>query len=204
MFTAFVHGILLGLLLSILIGPVFFMLIKTSINDGFRDAMYLEAGIFLSDIFCISVSYLGLAQLFVKPEYEKLILIAGGIILLIFGISTYLSHKKMADPDAPPKRTPVHKLMMKGFFFNLSNPSVILFWIGAVGITVAQYKSDASDITVYFIGTLLTVTLIDVFKALLAVRIRSLLTPKMFVRINKISGIAIFGFGVFLLVKAIL
>ncbi len=204
MFSAFVHGILLGLLLSILIGPVFFMLIKTSINDGFRDAMYLEAGIFLSDIFCISVSYLGLAQLFVKPEYEKLILIGGGIILLIFGISTYLSHKKMADPDAPPKRTPVHKLMMKGFFFNLSNPSVILFWIGAVGITVAQYKSDASDITVYFIGTLLTVTLIDVFKALLAVRIRSLLTPKMFVRINKISGIAIFGFGVFLLVKAIL
>ena len=98
MFSAFVHGILLGLLLSILIGPVFFMLIKTSINDGFRDAMYLEAGIFLSDIFCISVSYLGLAQLFVKPEYEKLILIAGGIILLIFGISTYLSHKKIPKP----------------------------------------------------------------------------------------------------------
>ena len=204
MFSAFFHGILLGLLLSILIGPVFFMLIKTSIHDGFRDAMFLEAGIFLSDVFCITLSYLGLAQLFMKPEHESIILICGGIILLIFGITTYLSHKKMADPDAPPKRTPVHKLMMKGFFFNLSNPSVILFWIGAVGITASQYKSDPLNVTVYFTGTLIMVTVIDVLKALLAVRIKTLLTPKMFVRINKISGAAIFAFGLFLLMKVLL
>lgn len=204
MFSALFHGILLGLLLSILIGPVFFMLIKTSISDGFRDAMYLEAGIFLSDIFCITISYLGLAQLFMKPEYEPIILICGGVILLIFGITTYVSHKKMADPDAPPKKTPIHKLMMKGFFFNLTNPSVILFWIGAVGITVSQYKSDAINVGIYFAGTLIIVVFIDVLKALLAVRIKSLLTPKMFVRINKISGVAIFAFGIFLLVKGLM
>lgn len=204
MLSALFHGILLGLLLSILIGPVFFMLIKTSISDGFRDAMFLEAGIFLSDIFCITISYLGLAQLFMKPEHEPLILTCGGIILLIFGITTYFSRKKMADPDAPPKRTPIHKLMMKGFFFNLSNPSVILFWIGAVGITVSQYKSDAVDVGIYFAGTIITVVLIDVLKALLAVRIKSLLTPKMFDRINKISGAAIFTFGIFLLVKGLM
>ena len=204
MISAFLHGILLGLLLSILIGPVFFMLIKTSINDGFRDAMYLEAGIFLSDVFCITVSFLGLAQLFMKPENEKIVLICGGIILLIFGVWTYLSHKKMADPEAPPAKTPIKKLMLKGFFFNLTNPSVILFWIGAVGITVSQYKSVSSNVAVYFTGTLLTVTIIDVLKVLLAVKIKTLLTPKMFVRINKISGLAIFAFGIFLLVKALL
>jgi threonine/homoserine/homoserine lactone efflux protein len=203
MFSAFLHGILLGGLLSILIGPVFFMLIKTSIQDGFRDAMYLEAGIFLSDIFCITVSYLGLAQLFMKPENEKIILLCGGLILLVFGIIGFFSRKKMTDPDAPEKKTPVHKLMLKGFFFNLSNPSVLLFWIGAVGITVSQYKSDVVNVTIYFVGTLLTVSLIDVLKALLAVRIKTFLTPKMFIRINKISSLAILGFGVFLLVKAI-
>ena len=204
MLSAFAHGILLGLLLSILIGPVFFMLIKTSINDGFRDAMYLESGIFFSDIFCISICYLGLASFFTKPEYEHIILICGGIILVIFGITTYLSHKKMADPDAPPKRTPMHKLWLKGFFFNLSNPSVIFFWIGAVGITVSQYKSDSLSVAAYFSGTLITVTFIDVLKALLAVRIKSILTPKMFVRINQISGLAILAFGLVLLVKAFL
>lgn len=203
MLSALFHGVLLGMLLSILIGPVFFMLIKTSINDGFRDAMYLEAGIFFSDIFCITLSYLGLAQLFMKPEHEQLILVAGGIILLIFGITTYFSHKKMVDPDAPPKKTPIQKLMMKGFFFNLSNPSVILFWIGAVGITVSQYKSNPLDVSIYFIGTLVTVTIIDILKALLAVKIKRFLTPKMFDRINKISGAAIFAFGLFLLAKAI-
>ncbi len=203
MFSAFFHGILLGLLLSILIGPVFFMLIKTSINDGFRDAMYLETGIFLSDIFCISISYLGLAQLFVQPEYEKIILISGGLILLLFGISTYLSKKKMSDPDAPPKKTPVHRLLLKGFFFNLSNPSVILFWIGAVGLTVTQYKNNSLDVGIYFFGTLLTVTIIDVLKALLAVKIKRLLTPTLFVKITKLSGLAIIAFGGVILFKAL-
>ncbi len=204
MFSALLHGCLLGLLLSILIGPVFFMLIKTSINDGFRDAMFLEAGIFLSDIFCITISYLGLAQLFTQPENEQLILIGGGCILLIFGITTIFSKKKMVDPAAPDKKSPIHKLMLKGFFFNLSNPSVIFFWIGAVGLTVSQYKSDTLNVTIYFTGTLVTVTIIDVLKAMLAVRIKSFLTPKMFVRINKISGLAILGFGIALLIKALL
>ena len=204
MLSALLHGTLLGFLLSILIGPVFFMLIKTSINDGFRDAMFLEAGIFLSDIFCITLSYLGLAQLFMNPENEKIILLCGGVILIVFGITTYLSHKKMADPDAPPIKTPIHKLMLKGFFFNMSNPSVILFWIGAVGITVSQYKNNAVNVVFYFTGTLIVVTIIDILKALLAIRIKTLLTPKMFDRINKFSGVAIFAFGIALMLKAVL
>ncbi len=109
----------------------------------------------------------------------------------------------MSDPDAPAKKTPVHQLMLKGFFFNLTNPSVILFWIGAVGLTVTQYKNNSLDVGIYFFGTLLTVTIIDVLKALLAVKIKRLLTPSLFVKITKLSGLAIIAFGGVILFKAL-
>ncbi|MDA0314685.1 MAG: hypothetical protein O3A40_05240 [Bacteroidetes bacterium] len=44
---AILEGIELGLLLSMMIGPVFFALITTSIDHGFRQAAILALGVFL-------------------------------------------------------------------------------------------------------------------------------------------------------------
>lgn len=63
MMEAVKYGIGLGLFISILIGPVFFILINVSIKEGFRSAMYLDIGILLSDAVCILLSYLGMAAL---------------------------------------------------------------------------------------------------------------------------------------------
>ncbi|MCC7051155.1 MAG: hypothetical protein IT239_05185 [Bacteroidia bacterium] len=42
---AVIHGVGLGLLLSILIGPVFFLLIRISIEQGAKQALTLEVGV---------------------------------------------------------------------------------------------------------------------------------------------------------------
>ena len=49
-------GILLGLTLSILTGPILFTIIQTSIEEGFRAGITVASGIWISDllfIFCI-------------------------------------------------------------------------------------------------------------------------------------------------------
>ncbi len=50
-------AIYLGILLSFLIGPVFFVLLETSVTKGFRAAMVFDFGVIAADILFIVVAY---------------------------------------------------------------------------------------------------------------------------------------------------
>jgi threonine/homoserine/homoserine lactone efflux protein len=199
--NAIISGIALGLLLSILIGPVFFLLIKTSIYDGFKSAMYLELGICLSDAVCIFIAYIGLANLLQEPSYKPVISWIGGIVLIVFGIITYRQKIKLEKKINIPKRDDYIKLIIRGFLFNITNPSVIFFWIGAVGIAVSQFQSNKLFIATYFLFTLLVVIAIDILKAKLALRLSKSINDSKLSLLSKIAGIIILLFGVGIIVK---
>lgn len=201
MINAILSGIALGLLLSVLIGPVFFLLIKTSIYDGFKSAMYLELGICFSDAVCIFLSYLGLANLLQEPSYRPIVSWVGGIVLIIFGIVTFRQKVKINKKLAIAKRDDFIKLMLRGFLFNITNPSVIFFWIGAVGIAVNQFQGNKIHISSYFISTLAVVVLIDVIKAKLAMRLSKSMNEAKLSMLSKIAGTGILLFGVGIIVK---
>ena len=201
MINAIISGIALGLLLSILIGPVFFLLIKTSIYDGFKSAMYLELGICLSDAVCIFIAYIGLANLLQEPSYEPIISWIGGIVLIVFGIITYRQKNKLEKKITISKRDDYIKLIIRGFLFNITNPSVIFFWIGAVGIAVSQFQSNKLFIATYFLFTLLVVIAIDILKAKLALRLSKSINDSKLSLLSKIAGIGILLFGVGIIVK---
>ena len=203
MINAILSGVALGLLLSILIGPVFFMLIKTSIYDGFKSAMYLELGICISDAVCIFLSYLGLANILQEPQYRTTISCIGGVVLIIFGIVTYRSKVVLQNKIALPKRDDYLKLMLRGFVFNITNPSVIFFWVGAVGLSVSEFDGNKAHIFFYFLSTLIVVVLIDVIKAKLAMRLSKSITEKKLVMLSKIAGTGIILVGVVLIIKVL-
>lgn len=204
MVEAIIQGTLLGLALSVLIGPVFFLLIQTSIKEGFSAALRLELGIITSDAFCIFISYLGLAKLLENQTIANYVGLGGGTMLLVIGVKTYFSHKKVAEEIIEIKKTAGYKLFFKGFLLNTSNPSVILFWLGAVGIAVSQFGQSKLNVGSYFIATLSTYFSIDILKAHLAQKVKKFLTPKSFEIINKIAGVVIFSFGIVLLFRVIL
>lgn len=204
MIEAAIQGILLGLALSVLIGPVFFLLIQTSIKEGFRAALRLEFGIISSDAFCIFISYLGLAKLLENQTIANYVGLGGGIMLIVIGIKSYFSHKTVKDEEIEIKKTSGYKLFFKGFLLNTTNPSVILFWLGAVGIAFAQFGTSKLNIGTYFLATLSTYFSIDVLKAFLAQKVKRFLTPKAFEIINKVAGVVIFLFGVVLLFRVLL
>ena len=49
----FLQAIGIGFLLSVMVGPVFFVLLETSITKGIRAALALDIGVFISDILYI-------------------------------------------------------------------------------------------------------------------------------------------------------
>lgn len=205
MVTPILSGILLGLIISFMIGPVFFGLIKTSIHQGLRQALVFEIGTVSSDIVIIYLSYAGLAAILMTDKYAFTIGIVGSILLLIFGIYPFVVKKPLPKEDATdPELLTTNKsnpftLISKAFLLNTVNPSVFLFWIFQASLAVSKYNGDKGDIFTHFSTAIITMFAIDVLKAYLAVKIKRFLKPTTFALIGKIEGVLLilFAFVVF-------
>src|SRR3989337_1346383 len=95
-----IRGIISGIILACLIGPVFFTLLQTSIERGFSSGVFVAIGISLSDSFYILISYFGLTQFLEVTNFRHYMAYGGGVILLIFGLYYLLvKSRKLARYD---------------------------------------------------------------------------------------------------------
>src|SRR5580698_1811418 len=86
MIEAIISGIGFGLVLTFLTGPVFFALIKTSIEKGFHAGVASALGVVCSDMVFVGALLFG-AQYFDISAHDKTIAgVIGSVILFIIGI----------------------------------------------------------------------------------------------------------------------
>jgi threonine/homoserine/homoserine lactone efflux protein len=192
-------GIASGILLALLIGPVFFTIIQTSIERGFRSGFFVALGVSLSDTVYIFLSYLGLSQAFNNTTFQTVLTYGGGAMLLGFGgYYLFVKSKRMMNyslTNIPPERSPF-RLAAKGFIINGLSPMVLIFWIGTVGIATSELGyTNPSDAIVFFTSIIITVFTTDVCKAKLADKLRSLITPRLVRILNIVLGIVLIIFG---------
>lgn len=205
MLQAIANGVLLGLLISVLIGPVFFLLIEISIKEGFRSALFMDAGIILSDALCIFIAYFGMAALLENPKNKFIFIMVGSGILLIMGIAKLIPPKQKPEKllEFQVKQSNAAWLALQGFFYNLLNPSTIIFWITTVGGAVALYDNVRPLIGAQFTSTLAVVFLVDVTKAWFAKKMRTFIDPPKMRKANIVVGIIFIGFSIALVVRAL-
>jgi threonine/homoserine/homoserine lactone efflux protein len=204
MISSILQGISLGLVLSMMIGPVFFMILHTSIKKGFRPAAYLAAGVALSDVLFIFIAVLGSERLNNFTEHNKIIGWTGGLLLIMFGLFTVFKKARVAASDAFELPDDSKTLLIdtgKGFMMNCLNPFVLIFWIGVAGALQTGRISEDSDKTVFFTAVICTVFSTDLLKAYLASRLKKLLTGEFLLWLNRIAGAGLVFFGIRLLVK---
>ena len=77
-----------GFLLSVMVGPVFFVLLETSIRRGFRAALVFDLGVLASDALYILLAYLFYAEVdkMSSGTNKALFGFIGGVIFIIYGI----------------------------------------------------------------------------------------------------------------------
>jgi threonine/homoserine/homoserine lactone efflux protein len=195
---AVLNGIFSGIVLAFLIGPVFFTLIQTSIENGFHSGFFVAIGVSASDALYISVCYLGVYQLFDKGNFREYLAYFGGGVLLLFGLYylIFKSRKRSSyDPHTTNTRNP-YRLILKGFIINGLSPMVLIFWLGTIGVATTKfgYSSPGTAIP-YFASIVGTVFLTDVVKAKLADQLRMVLTPAFIRTLNIIVGLLMVIFG---------
>jgi threonine/homoserine/homoserine lactone efflux protein len=198
MINQVIAGIGLGLLMAIMIGPVFFMLINISIKNGFRSAFYFALGVVLSDGFYISIIEFSKSLAGLIDSHKYWVALVGSILLIGFGISSMIA--KVSDPKEIAIKSDISRKdlffeVIKGFVMNALNPFVLFFWIG-VSTTLVVNKSDQSWAPfVFFSATLTTIFLTDLLKGALAINLKKIMTVRFISLLNKISGIGLILFG---------
>lgn len=203
-------GIKIGLILSFMIGPIFFALVQTSVEEGFRAGSMVALGIWMSDFLFVLAVYFGVSYLadIVNTQSFTLILGIGGSILLAgFGLASLLTIPKGLLNNTVPdyKRSSSYpSLFVKGFLINTINPFTVFFWTSLMGTVVIKDGFDGNQASIFFGGVLGTIILTDLLKVILAKRIRYSLRPVHLLWLRRISGAALIVFGVVLLVRVLL
>lgn len=194
-------AILIGFVLSlILIGPVFFLLLETSISRGWKSAIVLNLGVITADILCILVAYFGSKDLAVAIQNNPSIYIFGGFFILIYGLIMFITKPNLKMRNIHVANNNYLRTFMNGFLLNILNIGVIVFWFFIVSTIVIQYPSG-KDALLYMSIVLGTFFLIDLGKIFLAQKVKESFTIRRIFYFKKTIGFILMIFGIIVILK---
>ena len=144
----------LGLLLSFMVGPVFFVLLETGATKGFRAAISLDIGVVIADTVFILIAYFSSFQLIENLSNQKGLYVFGGSVLFIYGMVVFLKKAKKEAQQKKIKGSYV-ALVVKGFLLNFINVGVLGFWLGILVVVGPNLNNDENRIFTFFLTCLL-------------------------------------------------
>ena len=199
-------GLPWGLFLSFMVGPVFFVLLETSITKGFRAALVFDLGVVLGDVFFIAIAYLGSYRLIQSLKDKPALFIFGGILMLAYGIISFVKLKKEEkindeEIDRDIIKRNYASLFVKGFLLNVINIGVLGFWLAVIISIGPKLEMQNSRMFTFFTAVIVTYLLVDCIKILLAKQLKSKMTPTNILKIKKGISIVLMVFGFVLIVQ---
>jgi threonine/homoserine/homoserine lactone efflux protein len=204
-------GIPLGFFLSFMIGPVFFVLLETSITKGFKAALIFDSGVIVADITFILVAYFTSYKLLESIKDDPIIFIIGGAIMLGYGlISLYINFKTKLIEEANEEQLKIVLntknyvgYFIKGFALNFINIGVLGFWLGILLTFGPKFDMVSSRLIIFFASVIGMYLATDIGKMFLAKQLRKKLNPKNILKIKKISSYVLIIFGAFLMFQGV-
>lgn len=201
-------GILLGMSLSILVGPILIAIVQTSLEQGKIAGLVVGSGIWVSDLLLILGVYFGISsiqKITAWDGFELTMGLAGGIVLALFGLATMLS----APPDMKAweegglQQDSYWKLWIKGFLINTINPFTFFFWISVTTTIVIEDTLSDAYALLFYGGLLGTIIATDIGKAVFSDWIRTRLKPHSILWMRRIAGAMLILFGVILVIRVL-
>ena len=193
-------GIISGITISFLIGPIFFALADITISKGWKCGLAYVFGVLLSDIIIIYLVETILQQ-FTFDSIKTEIGLVGGILLIIFGVATFLAKTNIKSLDVTNVKTLVGAFA-KGVTINILNLFVTVWWI-TMFTTVSIHYVHFSEKFLFYFGILLMVFLFDLLKMRFAYFLKQKLTANNLNKVKKFVGVCLFVFGLMMIVKVL-
>lgn len=197
-----------GVLLAFTIGPVFFVLLETSITKGFRAALIFDLGVVFADFIFILIAYFSTNQILQKLKDDPGLFIFGGAVMLSYGIVSFIKEKKnytkKLDEDIDEDNIEKNNylgLFFKGFLLNFINIGVLAFWMGIIIVFGPKLNMEPNRISLFIASIIITYFIVDIIKMMVAKQLKSRMTPYNIYKIKRLISIILMIFGGFLMAQ---
>jgi threonine/homoserine/homoserine lactone efflux protein len=195
MIKAIISGIGFGLVLTVITGPVFFALIKTSIEKGFHAGVALALGVVTSDVVFVGALLFGSQYIDVSDHAKLIAGVVGAVILFTLGLYYLFKKAEVNYDNKVPTGINRAGYFLKGFLMCIFNPTLLFHWtvvIGAASTTFLVGTPHRSfHIAVMFLTILIVQFGMDTTKAFYADKLRDKISVKLIHRLNEVAGIAL-------------
>lgn len=196
-------GIILGLAVSMPLGPIGIILINRTIKRGFLSGFFSGLGLASADTTLAMLAALGYSFIISFIKQERFILsIIAGILVIAVGLKVFLSNpvKDIRHKDKANKS--LWRDYYSVFAIAISNPYTVLIFIALFsGINIAgNLRPDLVPfflIPGVFIGAITWWFFLSYFVSKFKKKIRL----RAIVRLNKIAGMAIIAIGIIILLS---
>lgn len=207
MLEAIFEGLFFGFVLSFMLGPSFFLILETSIKEGIRSALFLDLGVFLSDVLYIYVAMHFFSQRDSIMEHEHSITLITGVLLVLFGLFQFFRKKQHLKPHEHAEiihtKSKIAGLFLKGFLINLINPTILLYWFGMIFVGYSKNGFDSNEMIVFLCAIMTAFFSIDVLKIIGARQLKKVVTPDFMHHLNRAIGVILMIFGLVMMVKGL-
>ncbi len=197
----YITPISVGFFTAFIMGPVFWVLLETSITKGVRAAVAFDLGVIIADVLFITATYYGSVKLFLSESNREGMFVLGGSIILFFGLYSGLTRKKQEEKiEVTESKHNYFGLAAKGFAINIFNVGVLIFWGGVTIVAGPTTGSDTPGFLLFFAIVLLSYFVTDLGKILLARRLKIFINKKTIVFIKSLLALILVISGVVLII----
>lgn len=190
------QGLATGFVLSMMLGTVFFALIRNSVAFGYKTGIYIAIGVILCDIMFIFLALLSQPFAVFLKNYESQISITGGVVLLAMGLWMLIkSEPKIKEGKIFGEGSKLF-YVGNGFLLNVVNPVNFFSWLGISSFLTIEYNYEMDDKVIFFASSLVSIFFAELGIAYFASKLGKWVTPKILKRINQISGLVFILVGI--------
>lgn len=194
----FINGILFGLIFIFALGPAFFALIQTSIQQGFKKGVFFALGISFSDMIYVTVTLFGTAAFLESDESKFWMAVFGAVMLTSYAVYSWMKPPTREKPDIENDKS-FFKHFFSGLVLNGLNPFMVISWATWISAVNVNFEYNFNQQLQFFAAMLACIFTLDVGKAFLANKLKYLITIRFILIMNRtIAVIAmLFTFRVF-------
>lgn len=190
-----INGLIFGLIFIFALGPAFFALIQTSIQQGLKKAIFLAIGISISDVFYVIIVLFGMTKALETDNFKFWMGVFGVIMLGAYGVYSWFKTPKIHSEDTMMDESNNFKQFAKGLFLNGLNPFIIVSWVTWVSAIAINFEYEFNQQLQFFGGMLITILSMDIGKAFIANRLKHLITVKFVRNMNRTVAVILILFS---------
>jgi len=194
---------LMGLSIAAPVGPIALLILQRSLAEGFAIGLACGLGTAVADALYGALAAFGLlAASPLLADVSRWVSLAGALFLLYLGLRIVQSRPALRAADANGRRR-LAGAFLTTFLLTLSNPLTIVSFLAVfASLGVAGSGVPGAAVTVVlgvFLGSLAYQWTLPV----LAILTRRQLSGSALLWVNRVSGLALLGFAIYLAARAL-